>query len=159
MKITITQGHVDQRGLNFEPHRRGTNWIATVEFNPAERGGLHREFWAKGSGSYRAVPEDLLPGDIIEVADDYTSSSGNKRPSRHYYRITRYTADVIEVEEMDEAPGPDTVHADEWSQDQNEDHGNPPHELAEYSDEDIIREALLRGLSDQIMARHEADLT
>jgi len=96
--VTIDTGHVDQAIIGYEPHRRGSNWIATVTHDPASPGGLARTFWAKGSGSYRAIPETVAEGDIIEVAHDYTSGGGNRSRNRDYYRLWAVTsAEVILV--------------------------------------------------------------
>lgn len=88
-------GYIDQKDLNHEDHRRDTNYVAIVNFNPASPGNLDRDFWEKGSGSFRAIPDYLKEKDIIEVAHDYTSGGGNRSRRRNYYMIVKITDDAL----------------------------------------------------------------
>lgn len=100
-KIENQMGYVDQRDLSYEDHRRGTNYIATVSFNPASPGNLDRDFWGKGSGSFRAIPDSLKEKNVIEVAHDYTSGGGNKSRRRDYYMIVKITDDALFLTETE----------------------------------------------------------
>jgi hypothetical protein len=119
---SITKGHVDQADQDYEDHKRGKNWIATVEFDPSQPGSIDRSFWERGSGSYRSVPDNLQRGDLVEVAADYYTGSGRKNPSRSYLRVRK----VVEGEEIYldkvEKPDPDTLSAEEWR----EEYGGKP---------------------------------
>lgn len=95
IKIEIAQGYVDQRDLIYESHHRGTNWIATVSFDPSKPGSMERNFWEKGSGSFKKLPDELALGDFIEIAADYTSGGGNRSRKREYYRAAVITEDEL----------------------------------------------------------------
>lgn len=74
--------------LDYESHKRGTNWIATVTPNRAAPGGLDRVFWKHGSGAWYKAPE-IKAGDVIEMAGDYTSARGNRTRDRRYVLVVR----------------------------------------------------------------------
>lgn len=86
--LQVDKGYIDQASLAFEDHKRGNNWIATVEHDPESPGGLKRGFWKKGAKSYRKVP-DNIEGRYIEVAADYSSSGGKKERNRHYFDVSK----------------------------------------------------------------------
>jgi hypothetical protein len=52
---------------NYVNHRRGRNWIATVNKNLKAPGGLERSFWRKASGRHYMVPDGLTIGNYIEL--------------------------------------------------------------------------------------------
>jgi|GEM_PF-3174384 len=83
--------------FNFETHKRGKNWIATVQKDRKSPGGLAREFWQRGSGSWCAIPTDLAAGDVLEFAGDYYSGGGSKRPQREYVKVIAITETYVEV--------------------------------------------------------------
>lgn len=105
--LTIHNEHIDQADLNFESHKLGTNWIAIVTFDPGQPGGLDRDFFEKGSGSFRKVPESLKPGDVLEVAYDYTSWGGNLSRRRSYYRVISISDEQLSLEEVEKPGGKD----------------------------------------------------
>ena len=78
--------------LDYEPHARGKNWIATVTPNRASPGGLDRVFWKHGSKRWYAFPS-LAAGDIIEMAGDYYTGRGAKRADRRYVLVVRVDVD------------------------------------------------------------------
>ncbi len=102
--LNVAQGYVDQRDLHYEDHKRGSNWIASVSFDPASPSALARSFWNKGSGSFRHVPADLVVGQFIEVAFDYTSGGGNRSRKRRYYRVVKSNENVLILIEQENAP-------------------------------------------------------
>jgi hypothetical protein len=85
--LPVVDGCVDQEQLNFETHSRGKNWIATVNRDKKQPGGLARRFWGRASAGYKAVPADTEVGDIMEVAADYYTSTGRRRESREYHEV------------------------------------------------------------------------
>lgn len=105
IKVKVSQRCMDQRELNYEEHSRGTNYIATVKFNPKAAGALDREFWTKASGSYRELPDGLQQGDILEVAYDYTSSGGNRSRRRAFYMVIDISETELSLSEA-EKPTP-----------------------------------------------------
>lgn len=78
--------------LDYEPHVRGKNWIATVIPNRASLGGLDRVFWKHGSKRWYAF-HSLAAGDIVEMAGDYYTGRGKKRVDRRYILVVRVEPD------------------------------------------------------------------
>lgn len=84
----------------WENHKRGKNWLATIEKDPAAPGGLGRKFApkARGEGFY-VLPLDLVhAGDPVEFGADYYSGSGTKRADRWYGVVLARTNDLLTVE-------------------------------------------------------------
>lgn len=96
-KLTVADGCIRQP--NFNSHRRAKNWVATVKRNLKAAGGLDRIFWGH-RGEWAFVPEDIVPGTIIECGGDYYTGSGHKCPDRIYFRIMSISKDGIEVESI-----------------------------------------------------------
>lgn len=145
IKIEISQHYIDQRELGYEDHRRGTNYIATVQFAPSQPGGLSREFWAKGSGSFRAVPDNLEIGDFIEVAHDYTSGCGNRSRKRDYYRIVSVSEGELEFTE-DFAPKSKSISKSDFAAMlAGEERIAPSIDLSGVTDDELISELERRG--------------
>ncbi len=86
--LEIVDGCIEH--MNWEPHKRSKNWIATVRRNKASKFGMDREFWTRGSGRWFVVPE-IAAGDTIEMAGDYFRCSGRRSPSREYLLVTDVT--------------------------------------------------------------------
>lgn len=74
--------------LDYEAHKRGKNWIATVTPNRAAQGGLDREFWRHGSGRWYKAPS-LTVGDVIEMGGDYYTGRGSALRDRRYVLVVR----------------------------------------------------------------------
>jgi hypothetical protein len=74
--------------LDYEPHKRGKNWIATVVPNRAAPGGLERTFWTHGSGRWYKAPS-IMVGDVIEMGGDYYTGRGSARRARRYILVVR----------------------------------------------------------------------
>ena len=110
--LDIVKGYVDQSEVNYESHKRGKNWTATVEFDPGAPGEIARDFW-ESNGRQVEVPENLRPGEVIEIAGDYYTGSGNKKPSRRYLRVLDVTENTLYLQKMDK-PTKETIPADEW---------------------------------------------
>lgn len=70
-------------GPAYETHRRGKNWMATIEPDPTAPGGLKRNFIDRGNGKY-LYRNSLEVGDVYEVGADYYSGGGSKRANREY---------------------------------------------------------------------------
>ena len=128
MEIKIVDGVIEQ--ANYESHKRGKNWVATVERNLQSIGGLDRDFWER-RGRYATVPDDLVPGQWIEMGGDYYSGGGNPTRDRKYFRVVAISGEALEVEEV----GKSDVGKN----------SEVPNPLARYSDEDIRGEAVRRG--------------
>ena len=101
ISIEIEDGCIDQSDINYENHKRGRNWIATVQNNKKAPGGYDRDFWDRASGSYKEIPENLKAGDKIEVAADYSTASGSRRPDREYYKVISVTGTKLTLSEID----------------------------------------------------------
>lgn len=85
MKLDTTDGVLE----NFRNggHRREKSWIATVTADRSAPGGLARSFWPRTRGTFATVPAALAVGDVVEVASDYYSGGGTRRPDRRYCRV------------------------------------------------------------------------
>ncbi len=81
----VEMGYLDQGPLGYEREMKGFNTIATVWRDPGFGWNLVREFWEPGVRSYRKLPANLAPGQIIEVTCAYLSGSGGRR--RFYYQV------------------------------------------------------------------------
>jgi hypothetical protein len=109
--LNIVKGYVDQSEVAYEDHNRGRNWIATVVYDPGAPGYLDREFW-ESNGLKKEVPNGLRRGDILEIAADYHTSSGNKKPDRHYFRVFGI-GEALALGET-KKPDEDTLERDAW---------------------------------------------
>lgn len=105
INLNIQNDYIDQADLEYESHKHGTNWIAIVTFDPGQPGGLDRDFFEKGSGSFKKVPESLEPGDVLEVAYDYTSWGGNRSRRRSYYRVISISDEQLSLKEVEKPAG------------------------------------------------------
>lgn len=66
----------------YKSHKRGKNWLAIIELDPASPGGLKRRFLPRARGEYYYFIE---PGTYpVEFGADYYSSSYRKYPNRVY---------------------------------------------------------------------------
>lgn len=81
--------------LDYEEHKRGKNWIATVKPNRGSPGGLDRAFWKHGSGRWYKAPDNLAAGDLIEMGGDYYTGRGKKRADRRYILVLRVEPDYF----------------------------------------------------------------
>ena len=77
--------------LDYETHKRGKNWIATVKPDRGAPGGLDRFFWVHGSGRWYKAPS-LAAGDVIEMGGDYYTGRGIKKTDRRYILVVRVEA-------------------------------------------------------------------
>ncbi len=142
---SLVTGCWDQAQVAYESHRRGKNWTATVKCNKAAPGGMDRNFWSHGSGSY-VVPACTV-GDYLEVAADYYTASGGKRSDRHYFRVLEINSERIVVRESGTPPAkPGDVDAERFAAGLVDTAPETPNPLAGFSDEDIMAEAARRGL-------------
>ena len=127
--FAITDGTILQ--TNYESHRRGKNWVATVERNLKSPGGLDRDFWDR-RGDRAFIPEDLTPGQWIEMAGDYYTGGGGRTPNRKYFRVVAITDEALHVESVQKGD----IGTNEEATDP----------LARFSDEQIRAAAILRGI-------------
>lgn len=147
--------HLDQAEIAWSSHMRARNWTATVVFDPAQPGGLRREFWTRGSGSYVSVPPALAAGDFLEVASDYYTCGGNKQADRHYLRVLARQPESLVCREAgkpgehprdvaDEIKAVDLASADPAAM------PTPvtvtPGPLAEYTTDELLAELVRRGV-------------
>jgi len=91
-RIPITDGCIPN--LHYESHSRGNNWVATVTRDKSKPGGLERAFWRRGSGNFVQVPSDLQIGSCLEMAGDYMTGRGGKRPNRGYFQVVGFSRPV-----------------------------------------------------------------
>ena len=103
--LPIEDGTIEH--LNYESHRRGTNWVAKVSRNQTKPNGLEREFLKLIRSGQRAVVVDektgqllLESGDYLEFGGDYYTAGGRRKASRRYYRVLRIEGGEIELEEI-----------------------------------------------------------
>lgn len=73
----------------WEPHKRGTNWMAKIVVDPNSPGGLSRTFAEKAKGDSYYLLTPLLTGQAIEFGADYSSASGNKTRKRWFGYVVR----------------------------------------------------------------------
>lgn len=85
----------------YEAHRRGKNWMATIEADPAAPGGLAREFVKTGRGRYYYIVDASLVGKAIEIAGDYISGGGNRSRKRWYGVVRSVTDSEITIEQYE----------------------------------------------------------
>lgn len=97
IELRIDQNYIDQRDLQYESHKRGTNYIASVYKDLSQPNGLSREFWKKGTSIYKYIPDKF---DFIEVASDYKTAVGNKYRRRSYYRFIKIENNILYLEEI-----------------------------------------------------------
>ena len=114
-------------------HRRGRNWVAIVERDKSQPGGLDRCFLARAPAG-RVHMAGLDPGMWLEFAGDYYSCGGSKRPNRKYCRIVEVTSGFLVVQDCEIGDVGKMQEAE------------PVNPLAAYSDEQILAEAARRNL-------------
>lgn len=68
----------------WQSHKRGKNWMATIEVDPSQAGGFARSFASKAKGEYFYIVPALAVGQAVEFGADYYSGSGNKSANRWY---------------------------------------------------------------------------
>ena len=104
VRVPLDMDCIDSALVAFESHKRSKNWVANVDHDPKSPGGLSRDFWKRGSGSYVIVPEDLKEGDIIEFAAEYFSGGGRSNKNRKYMEVSAMSIEgdnaiyLVEVE-------------------------------------------------------------
>lgn len=79
--------------------KRTKNWIATVTLDNAGRGGLARSMWKLAPHNRGVVPENLVPGDVVEMASDFEKLlpdkvTGVPRMTRCVNRAYRHVVEV-----------------------------------------------------------------
>lgn len=74
----------------YDDHRRARNWVAIVESDKREPGGLRRTFLKKASGR-RVHASEIQEGHWLEFAGDRLSASGNRYEDRAYCRVLSIT--------------------------------------------------------------------
>jgi len=81
VKLKVEKGALLEVPI-YEPHKRGKNWLAEIDLDPASPGGLKRRFFPRARGEYYYFIE---PGVFaVEFGADYYSSSYKKHPNRVY---------------------------------------------------------------------------
>lgn len=96
--ISIEDNCIDQEEIYYNNHTRAKNWIATVLRDVKQPGKLDREFWKGYGASIREIPRLTLPGEVLEIAADYTSGGGNRSYRRQYYKIINLTKIILRLE-------------------------------------------------------------
>ena len=103
--IDIGPGNrVDQKDIAWGD----INWMSSCVFDHAKKGNLGRTFWpAKKGSNLRYVPNDLVPGDTIEVASDILSGD-DREYNRRYFSVCTISPTELTVVEC-EKPGGDQL--------------------------------------------------
>jgi hypothetical protein len=83
----------------FETHSRGSNWLAVIDVDASQPGGLSRRFMPRGRGECLYTIEQLSLFDPVEFGADYTSSFGGKKRDRWYGVVTALTEGSLIVEQ------------------------------------------------------------
>jgi len=81
----------------YEDHKRGKNWLATIQIDPKSPGGLARVFIdrARGDSFFYIVDSWAEPGVAVEFGADYYTGSYRKNSCRWYGVIANVTADTL----------------------------------------------------------------
>ena len=98
MNIPIEDGTIVNHIYN--DHKRAKNWVATVESDKSQPGGLKRTFLDRGPG-YRVLPRGLEAGMWLEFAGDYYSAGGSRSAKREYHKIVSITPAEIVTEAVE----------------------------------------------------------
>jgi len=96
-KLTLANGALLQVPI-WEKHYRGSNWLAIIDIDATQPGGLARRFVNRGKGECLFIVEPIGLFDALEFAADYTTSYGDKKRDRWYGVVTAKTDDFLEVE-------------------------------------------------------------
>ncbi len=83
-------------GPAYENHKRGRNWLATIDTDPTAPGGLKRDFVDRGKGRYM-YRNQLDVGDAFEVGADYYTGGGSKNSNREYGVIIEKHGGTVQV--------------------------------------------------------------
>jgi hypothetical protein len=68
---------------------RSRNWLAILDEDPQQPGGVRRQWLPRGRGRFRYSTAKLLPDDLIEFGADYVSCSGHRYRERWYAVVVR----------------------------------------------------------------------
>ena len=127
-KILIEDGTIENP--QYDAHKRAKNWVAIVERDKSQPGGLRRTFLGRAPGG-RVLVAGVEPGMWLEYAGDYYTASGRKSAIRAYGRVievndhlTYESCNSDDVGTVDTAP--------------------PVNPLAVYSDEQLLAEIARR---------------
>lgn len=97
---TAPDGKVCIENDYYEPHKRGRNWVATVNFNPANHYKLDRVFWLRGAEHFFVAPGPITVGDVLEFGGDYISCRGIRYSDRVYRLVLAVHPTDIEVADV-----------------------------------------------------------
>jgi hypothetical protein len=94
-------------------HKRRKNWVAIVERDMSQPGGLRRSFLDRAPGG-RVFTKGIQVGCWLEFASDYYTGGGSKRPGREYFRVREMTTEGLSLETCDKEdvgkPSDDITH-------------------------------------------------
>lgn len=85
----------------YEPHYRGTNYLAIIDVDGTAPGGLSRRFLQRGKGESFYLIEQLSLFDAVEFGADYTTSVGAKKRLRCYGFVAAITEMEIVIRSFD----------------------------------------------------------
>jgi hypothetical protein len=129
----------------YEDHKRGKNWLASIQKDPSSPGGLARNFCKKGCGEYYYIIEDLKENTAIDGADYYTGG-GNPRRDRWYGVVTEITEDVIKIKQY-ETSAKAIKAVQKISEKQEDEEIKIENPLLKYTDQSLIDELERRGIT------------
>lgn len=131
-KIMIEDGTIENP--RHDTHRRAKNWVAIVERDKSQPGGLRRTFLERAPAG-RVHVAGISAGCWLEFAGDYYSASGRKQANRTYVRVHEISDTAMTIEECSHDNVGKQIEAALV---------NP---LAAYSDDELLAEVARRGLT------------
>mgnify|MGYP000861538848 CR=1 FL=1 len=87
----------------YETHKRGKNWMATIQKDPNSPGGLKREFFDRAKGDYFYMVNSLQVGQAVEFGADYYSGAGNRSTNRFFGVVSEITAGSVTFDKYETA--------------------------------------------------------
>jgi len=84
----------------YEGHKRGKNWMAAIQLDPAAPGGIGRNFYPSAKGDYYYIIKGLEINTPVEFGADYISGGGNRTRRRWYGVVRTLTDSQIEIEQF-----------------------------------------------------------
>ncbi len=97
-KLLVANGALLQAPI-FETHSRGSNWLALIDVDMSQPGGLSRRFMNRGRGECLYDVEQVGLFDAVEFGADYTTSMGSKKRHRMYGVVVGKTDGMLAIEE------------------------------------------------------------
>jgi hypothetical protein len=129
-KLAVEDGTIEN--LKHDSHKRAKCWVAVVEKDKSQPGGLRRTFLDRAPGG-RVMAAGIEDGCWLEFAGDYYTCGGRKRADRIYYRVVAANDGELRMEECELSEVGKVLEAE------------PISPLAAFSDEELLAELSSRG--------------